>query len=149
MAKKFINKNVFIIFSIITKNSDWVILTKNLVTFKRWGKMGLRMKNFNIMGVHWKIQFSRVGFHKKPIYRGDCMKRGAWTVFRFKEILGKKKGGQVGGGGRGGDTPMYTMKIALLILRESYWINVYSVLNNQGFLMILGGIKLINLLKLA
>ena len=47
------------------------------------------------------------------------MKRGAWTVFRFKEILGKKKGGQVGGGG-GGDTPMYTMKIALLILRESY-----------------------------
>ena len=35
MAKKFINKNVFIIFSIITKNSDWVILTKNLVTFKR------------------------------------------------------------------------------------------------------------------
>ena len=48
------------------------------------------------------------------------MKRGAWTVFRFKEILGKKKGGQVGGGGGGGDTPMYTMKIALLILRESY-----------------------------
>ena len=47
------------------------------------------------------------------------MKRGAWTVFRFKEILAKKKGGQVGGGG-GGDTPMYTMKIALLILRESY-----------------------------
>ena len=44
------------------------------------------------------------------------MKRGAWTVFRFKEILGKKKGG----GGGGADTPMYTMKIALLILRESY-----------------------------
>ena len=41
------------------------------------------------------------------------------------------------------------MKIALLILRESYWINVYSALDNQGFLMILGGIKLINLLKLA
>ena len=99
MAKKFINKNVFIIFSIITKNSDWVILTKNLVTFKRWGKMGLRMKNFNIMGVHWKIQFSRVGFTKKPIYRGDCLRRGAWTVFRFKEILGKKKGGRGGGGG--------------------------------------------------
>ena len=27
----------------------------NLVTFKRWD--GLRMKNFNIMGVHRKVQF--------------------------------------------------------------------------------------------
>ena len=37
-------------FSVITKNLHWGILTKNLVTFKRW--MGLRMKNLNIMGVH-------------------------------------------------------------------------------------------------
>ena len=29
---------------------DWEISTKNLVTFKRW--MGLRIKNFNNMGVH-------------------------------------------------------------------------------------------------
>ena len=36
--------------SVITKNLTWEILTKNLVTFKRW--MGLRMKYFNIMGVH-------------------------------------------------------------------------------------------------
>ena len=32
-------------FSITTKTSNWEILTKNLVTFKR-----LRMKNFNDMG---------------------------------------------------------------------------------------------------
>ena len=31
-------------FSVITKNLNWEILTKNLVTFKRWD--GLRMKNF-------------------------------------------------------------------------------------------------------
>ena len=31
--------------------------------------------------------------HKKPIYRGDCLKMGAWAVFRFKEGLGKKEGG--------------------------------------------------------
>ena len=37
-------------FSAITKNVNWEILTKNLVIFKRW--MVLRMKNFNIMGVH-------------------------------------------------------------------------------------------------
>ena len=35
--------------------------------------MGLRMKNFNIMGIHWKIQFLRV--HEKPIYRGNCIKK--------------------------------------------------------------------------
>ena len=38
--------------------------------------------------------------HKKPIYRGDCLKMGAWAVFRFKEGLGKKEGV---------DTPMHTM----------------------------------------
>ena len=36
--------------SAITKNLDWQILTKTLVTFKRW--MRLKMKNVNIMRVH-------------------------------------------------------------------------------------------------
>ena len=36
--------------SVITKNSNWEITTKNLVTFKN--KMRLRMKDFNIFGVH-------------------------------------------------------------------------------------------------
>ena len=46
------------------------ILTKNLVTF-----MGLRMKNLNILGVHWK------GFRKNQYWGGgaggggDCLKR--------------------------------------------------------------------------
>ena len=62
--------------------------------------MGLRMKSVNIFGVHWKIWFLGVGVHKKPIQRGDCLKRGAWTVCRFQGELGKKEGG---------DTPMHTM----------------------------------------
>ena len=33
MTKKIISTNVF---SAITKNLNWEILTKNLVTFKRW-----------------------------------------------------------------------------------------------------------------
>ena len=37
-------------FSVIPKNLNWEILTKNLVIFKRW--MGIRMKNLNIIGVH-------------------------------------------------------------------------------------------------
>ena len=42
-------------FSVITKNLNCEILTKNLVTFKI-GTV-LRIKNVNIMGVHGKIQF--------------------------------------------------------------------------------------------
>ena len=40
-------------FSVITKNSNWEILRKNLLTFK--SKMVLRMKNFNILEVPGKI----------------------------------------------------------------------------------------------
>ena len=44
------------------------------------------MKNFNILGAHRKIRVLKGGFHEKPIYRGDCLKRG-----------------------EGFDTPMHTM----------------------------------------
>ena len=37
-------------FFVITKNLSWEVLTKNLVTFKRWD--GVKDKNFNIMGVY-------------------------------------------------------------------------------------------------
>ena len=37
-------------FSVMTKNLNWEILTKNLVTFKRWD--GDKDENFNIMVVH-------------------------------------------------------------------------------------------------
>ena len=46
MARKVYKQKYF---SLITKNSNWENLTKNLVTFKT--KMVLRMKNFNILGV--------------------------------------------------------------------------------------------------
>ena len=36
-----------IFFSIITKKLNWEILTKNLVTFKRWG--GIKDEKCNIM----------------------------------------------------------------------------------------------------
>ena len=34
------------------------------------------MKNFNILGAHGKVRVLKGGFHEKPIYRGDCLKRG-------------------------------------------------------------------------
>ena len=66
--------------------------------------MILRMKNFNILEVHWKIQLFFLGgggepIHEKPIQRGDCLKRGTWTVCQFKGGLGKKEGGGVFEGG--------------------------------------------------
>ena len=36
----------------------------------------LRIKNVNIMGVQWKILFSRIEAHKKNKNREDCLKRG-------------------------------------------------------------------------
>ena len=41
--------------SVITKNSNWEILTKNLVTFK--SKMGGRIKNFSLFGFTEKSEF--------------------------------------------------------------------------------------------
>ena len=42
-------------FSVTNKNLNWEIITKNLVTFKLLkDQMKLRMKNFNIMRIHWK-----------------------------------------------------------------------------------------------
>ena len=44
--------------SVTNKNLNWKITTKNLVTFKLLkDEMKLKMKNFNIMGVLWKIWF--------------------------------------------------------------------------------------------
>ena len=65
------------------------------------------MKNFNIIGVHWKIRFFG-GVHKKTIYGGEnCLKRGPWTIYRFKGDLAKR-GGDVFD--EGVDTPMHTMQ---------------------------------------
>ena len=55
-------------FYVITKNSNCEILSKNLVTFLK-DKIGLRMENYNIFGVHWKIQFLERGLSKNQ-YRG-------------------------------------------------------------------------------
>ena len=65
----------------MTTNLNWEILTKNLVTFKRWD----------------------VG----RIWRGNCLKREAWRVCRFK---GSGRGGGKKEGGV--DTPMHTYAFA-------------------------------------
>ena len=56
------------------------------------------MKNFHIFVVHRKIRVLRGerGVHKKPLYREDCLKRGALTICRFKGGgLGQKENGGI------------------------------------------------------
>ena len=61
-------------FSVITKNLNWAILTKNLVIFKRWD--GVKDENTLIIwGFTEKPHFKGGGgVHKNPIYRGELSK---------------------------------------------------------------------------
>ena len=61
-------------FSVITKNSNWEILRKNLLTFK--SKMVLRMKNFNILEVPGKIWLLGGRSRKVNIEGGGVPKKG-------------------------------------------------------------------------
>ena len=50
--------------------------------------MGLRMKSFNIMGVHWKIRFLGRGLHKKLIYRSELPKKEGGSLGQFADLRG-------------------------------------------------------------
>ena len=89
-------------FSVVTKNLNWEVLTKSLVTFKRWD--GIKDEKLEYYGGYYivlnimKNPIFRGEGHKKPIYRGNFQKkRGAWTVCRFKGGRGggawQKRGG--------------------------------------------------------
>ena len=52
----------------------------------------------------WKNPVFKGGY-KKTISWGDSLKRGAWTVWRFKGGIGKKEGDVVFKGGEGGGDP--------------------------------------------
>ena len=54
---------------VITKNLNWEILTRIQLLLK--DEIGLKMENFNIMRVHWKIQLlGGSGGHKKNNTQG-------------------------------------------------------------------------------
>ena len=54
--------------------------------------MLLRMKILIFWGFTEKSNFQGEGFTKTNIEMGDCLKRWAWTVFRFKGGLARKRG---------------------------------------------------------
>ena len=62
-------------FSVITKNLNWEILTKNFVTFKRWA--GVKdEKSLILWGFTEKSDlfffWGGGAVHEKPIYRGTA-----------------------------------------------------------------------------
>ena len=67
-------------FSVITKKLNQEISTKNLVTFKRWDGF----KDENLWGFTEKSDFQVGGFTKKHNIGRNCLKRGTWTVYRFR-----------------------------------------------------------------
>ena len=91
-------------FPVMTKNLNWEILTKNLITLKRWD--GIKNEKFYCSGVSLKnlIFRGRRGVHK-TIYKGGMSKEGgggrgcAWTVCRFKRGRGKNEVVFLRGGG--------------------------------------------------
>ena len=78
--------------------------------------MGLRMKNFNIFGVHQTVWLSGGGSQKT---RGGLPKKGAWTVCRFRGHLAKEKGVVFL---RGAHIPMHTMELGALPRKEFFWL---------------------------
>ena len=70
--------------------------------------MVLRMKNFNILGVHWKIRLLGVGGSRKTNVEGGLPKKGALVSLPIYggDLARKREGGGVWGGV---DTPMHTM----------------------------------------
>ena len=55
--------------------------------------MVLRMKNFNILGIHWKIRLLGGCSQKNNIDGRGHLEMGVWTVYLFKGGVGKKEWG--------------------------------------------------------
>ena len=73
-------------FSVITKDFNYKILTKNLLTLQ--DGMGLRMENYE--GSLKNLIF-RGRDSQKPIYWGNCLKRGLQQLAGLYRRLGKKQ----------------------------------------------------------
>ena len=88
--------------------------------------MALRMKNFNILDIHWKIRLL-VGCSRKTNIEGGLpkWKQGAWTVSWFKGGLVRKRGGTFE---KGPDNPMFT----ILYVYESFLNNFFLFFINKN-----------------
>ena len=84
-------------FSVVTENLNWEVLTKNLVTFKRWD--AVKYQKF----LYYAGSLKNPMFHENQSIGRDCLKGGLGLFANLKVDLAKKRRGE------GGDTPMHTM----------------------------------------
>ena len=79
-----------IFFFVITNNSNWEVLPKTLVTFKRQDGI----VDEKLLGVHWKIQLLGEWGSRKTNKEGGLPKKGG--IGQFADLrggeLGKKEG---------------------------------------------------------
>ena len=86
--------------------------------------MGLRMKNFDILRVHWKIQLLGGSSQKTDIEGGTAYKVGLGKLADLRGGLARKRG--VGFLREGVDIPMHTMYIYIYICIYMYiYIYIY------------------------
>ena len=87
------------------------------------------MKNFNILGVQGKIRVLGVGGVMKNQYiRGNHLKGGAWTIWRFKGELCKKEEGDVFEG-----LLMHTMTSDEFVFRQCLvWLVLHNFVETKG-----------------
>ena len=74
-------------FFVITNNLNFKILTKNLVTFKRWD--GIKDEKFEHYGGSLKNPIFTGGgggrVHKKTIHKRNCLKRGSLDSLQVQD----------------------------------------------------------------
>ena len=87
-------------FSVIAKNLNWEISTKNLVVFKGWDV--IKDEKCQYYGGSLRTSIFRDGSHEKPIYWGDFLKGGeGGALGQFPDLMGdlpKKRGWSFWGG---------------------------------------------------
>ena len=80
--------------------------------------MVLRMKNFNILGIHWKIRLLGVCSQKANIEGWDRLKGGFGQFLKLRGAIGNKERGEdFEGGGR------YAMHTILYV--NVYFLNIF------------------------
>ena len=101
-------KVVFLIVIVCRERREGLNLPPN---FQKGGGLTRHEHNF------WQEQ--RDGWHFSGGYRGDCLKRGTWTVCQYKRSLARKKGVMFL---RGVDTPMHTMRVSFILFWCNFWV---------------------------
>ena len=80
-------------FSVVTKNLNWGILTKNLVTFKRWDEVNDEKSDYYEGSLKNPIFKGGWSLTENQYIEGNCHKRGLGHFTDLKGAWRKRVGG--------------------------------------------------------